>query len=90
MTYIRSRVFDPFFLSFFLAINEGKNYFIATFFRSSCEWLQLIVPFGPGDPCFPGGPAGPARPFPVFCICCPKTNTQLYHQQMEPIYPLIV
>ena len=82
MTYIRSRVFDPFFLSFFLAINEGKNYFIATFFRSSCEWLQLIVPFGPGDPCFPGGPAGPARPFPVFCICCPKTNTQLYHQQI--------
>ena len=90
MTYIRSRVYDPFFLSFFLAFNEGKNYFIATFFRSSYEWPQLIVPFGPGDPCFPGGPGGPARPFPVFCISCPKTNTQLYHQQMEPIYPLIV
>ena len=90
MTYTRSRVLDPYFLSFFLAINEGKNYFIATFFRSSCEWLQLIVPFGTGGPCFPTGPAGPARPFPVLCICCPKISTRLYHQQMEPIYPLNV
>ena len=82
MTYIRSRVFNHFFLSFFLAIHEGKNYFIVTFFRSSCEWLQLIVPFGPGGPCFPGGLGGPALPLPVFCICCPKTSTRLYYQQI--------
>ena len=90
MTYIRSRVFDPFFLSFFLAINEGKNYFIAIFFRSSCERFQLIVPFGPGGPRFPGGPAGPARSFPVLCLCCPEISTRLYHQQMEPMYPLVL
>ena len=82
MTYIRPREFDPFFLSFFVAINEGKNYSIAIFFQSSCEWPQLIVPVGPGGPCFPGGPAGPARPFPVFCIYCPKISTRPYHQQM--------